>query len=87
MSLDKWLKPEKKPAKKKPEKKKKKEPPQKKAEIVESRVQEKPKTLTKYMLTCPKRGCNYQKVKVKKSLTDRDKICPRCKGQMNVKQV
>ena len=26
------------------------------------------------------------KIKVKKELTDRDKICPRCKGQMKVKE-
>lgn len=86
MGLDKWLKPEKKEEKVKKKPEVKKEPAPKK-------TQEKPKTqpqsksITKFTLSCPKKSCNYQKIKVKKELTERDKICPRCKGQMKVKEV
>jgi hypothetical protein len=102
LSLDKWLAPEKKPPKKKPEVKKPadKKPPKKKPEkkkesevaqedIQPSKIKEekKPLKVPKFSLSCPKKGCNYQKIKVKKELSERDKICPRCKGQMNVKQI
>ncbi len=85
MGLDKWLKPEKK------EKVIKKKPPVKKKPTPEKSI-EKPepqppsKKMTKFHLTCPKKSCKYQKIKVKKELTERDKICPRCKGQMKVKE-
>ncbi len=102
MSLDKWITPGKKPPKKKPdiEKPAEKKPPKKKPEekknnkIIKEEIQislkkQEKATLnyTKFSLSCPKKGCNYQKIKVKKELSDRDKICPRCKGQMNVKQI
>jgi hypothetical protein len=87
LSLDKWLKPDKKTPKKNPEEEKKKEITGKKS------IPDKPKTektsivLIKFKLTCPNKRCNYSKIKVKKQLSERDKICPKCKGQMNVKQV
>ena len=87
MSLDKWLKPGKKAPKKKPTIKipAKKEPVKK---VPERKSEEKKSVkLFKFSLSCPKKGCNYQKIKVKKELSERDKICPKCKGQMNVKQI
>ena len=105
MSLDKWLKPEKKPPKKKPEKAKgpersqkkpqtEKKPPKKKPEAKSPKKSEqllKPDKkdsvkIIKYKLVCPTKRCNYQKIKVKRNLSERDKICPRCKGQMKVQK-
>ncbi len=103
MSLDKWLKPTKKEEeleklkedkKEKGEKKEKqirkkpKVPPDtlKKDDATLITQKDKLKTYSKFILTCSKK-CGYQKIKVKKKLTELDKICPRCKGQMNVKNV
>jgi hypothetical protein len=85
LSLDKWLKPGKKEEvkKKKPEVKQE-EVPKKKVDKEEPQPQS--RKMTKFILTCPKKSCKYQKIKVKKELTERDKICPRCKGQMKVKE-
>ncbi len=94
MSLDKWIKPEKK--KKDTEKK----PELKKKETIKKKVQ--PKTLSnetssiessvksstkypKYTLICPK--CKFQKILRKKVLNERDKICRHCKNTMNIKKV
>ncbi|MFX0011253.1 MAG: hypothetical protein ACFE9R_13130 [Candidatus Hermodarchaeota archaeon] len=83
MGLDKWILPE--DDKKKKERKKPKKSPendlkkQKKTPLRESQ------TLNKYTLICPKAKCRYQKVVVKRLLTENDKICPKCKGQMKVK--
>jgi hypothetical protein len=83
LGLDKWISPEDKA------KKKKKQPPKLISET-SSKYQKKkpsevPKTLNKYTLICPKAKCKYQKVLVKRFLTDNDKICPKCKGQMKIK--
>ena len=85
MSLDKWLKAEKKEkeVKKKPEVKKKSSS---KKNLESPKPQPQSKKMMKFILTCPKKSCNYQKIKVKKELTERDLICPRCKGQMKVKE-
>ena len=85
MSLDKWLKSEKKEkdVKKKPEVKKKPAP---KKSLEKSKPQPQSKKMNKFILTCPKKSCKYQKIKVKKDLTEKDKTCPRCKGQMKVKE-
>ncbi len=75
MGLDKWIKPEetaKKP--KKPESK----PKENKGTIGL-------KNLLKFDLVCPKAKCKYQKTIRKKELTDKDKICPRCKSIMKIK--
>ena len=81
MSLDKWLKPDKK-EEEKPQKQEMLEPTQKRKE---PEIQKKPVKMTKFFLTCTKKNCKYQKIKVKKELTKRDKICPKCKGQMKAK--
>ena len=86
MGLDKWIKSEE--ANKKPKRKK---PTPSKVKKTESKSKiaktpEKPKIkLTKYTLTCPNSKCKYQKIIMKKQLTEIDKICPRCKKEMNVK--
>lgn len=93
LSLDKWLKPEKK--KEEPKKKvvEKKKPPIKKEIEVSKPTKPKSKkvadtksiTITKYVLVCPKAKCNFQRTLMKKVLTEKDQICPRCKGQMKIK--
>ena len=94
MSLDKWIKPE----KKKPDKKNEdnsKNTPQKNSIKVKSTSKKKetqslPETktrkITKFVLICPKKTCGYQKTLMKKELSEKDKICPRCKGNMKIKQ-
>jgi len=84
LGLDKWIKPE-------DEEKK----PKKKDEItkqVKSKAKpkvilsaKKPTSLSKIVLLCPKTSCKYQKILVKKELTEKDKTCPRCKSKMKVK--
>lgn len=44
------------------------------------------KKLIKYHLICSKKSCAYQKTLVKKQLTNKDKTCPRCKGVMKIKK-
>ncbi|MBY8983435.1 MAG: hypothetical protein KGD65_00025 [Candidatus Lokiarchaeota archaeon] len=86
MGLDKWLKSEE--ADKKPKSKK---PAPSKVKKIESKnttakTPEKPKIkLTKYTLTCPNSKCKYQKIIMKKQLSEVDKICPRCKKEMKIK--
>jgi len=91
--LDKWIKTEKEEEKKEGDKKKKK--PSKKKPHIESVNQEidtsisqdKPfKKLAKFILICPKKSCGYQKTLMKKQLSDKDKVCPRCKGIMKSKK-
>lgn len=51
----------------------------------EEKKTKKPK-LTKYMLTCSDSNCKYKKTLMKRELTREDKVCPRCKSDMNVKK-
>jgi hypothetical protein len=83
--LDKWIKPEE--TKTKPIKKKDDKDPRKTSDI-------KPKSkesendlskIKKFTLSCSNAKCKYKKTIVKKSLTEKDKICPRCKKEMKVK--
>ena len=83
MSLDKWIKTEKKP------KKEKKEP--KKKETIEERenketLETNALKIKKYELICSKKSCGYQKKIMKKSLSEKDKTCPRCKSIMKIKK-
>jgi len=44
----------------------------------------------KFILICPKKSCKFQKTKMIRSdrkLEEKDKICPRCKGQLKIKKV
>lgn len=88
MSLDKWIKPE---EEKKEEKEEKEEEEEEQKEVTDNKSEEidkkksqKPK-LKKYHLKCPKKSCTYQKTLMKSNLTEKDKTCPRCKSEMNVK--
>jgi len=95
LSLDKWLRPAK---KKKPEIKEEKKPiDQKKIPQLErNKVSQDEKTVSslknwqKYKLFCPKKSCKYQKIKLvgkNSPLKEKDKICPRCKGELKIKEV
>ncbi|MFX1364687.1 MAG: hypothetical protein ACFFCE_12940 [Promethearchaeota archaeon] len=86
MSLDKWLKSE---DEKKKQKKKKETIDQKSENQIEQKQKssiDKPLIhLTKYILICSNTKCKYQKRIMKKELTDKDLICPRCNKKMNPK--
>ena len=88
MGLDKWIKPEEEVKKKKPDKQViiRAEPP-----VETSKVKEKAEDLTKKLkkqiLTCPNSKCKYQKRIMKKQLTEKDKICPRCSSEMKIKSI
>lgn len=86
MGLDKWIKTE---EEVKREKKERKQPVQvnrnkseneKKPDLENSTMK-----LVKYTLNCPNAKCKYQKTIMKKQLTEKDKVCPRCNKEMKVK--
>ena len=84
MGLDKWIKPEdtkKQKIKKKEEGYQSKDGPSKPKEKYKEKKSPK---LTKFVLTCTKAKCKYKKTIVKKILTEKDKICPRCKSEMKL---
>lgn len=85
MGLDKWINSE------EGEKKEKKKPTEVKIKKTEGKQapESKPNILKlmKYTLNCPNSKCKYQKTVMKKALTDRDKICPRCNKEMKVKSI
>ena len=84
MGLDKWIKTEE--NKKKPKIKDDTKKPKKtesKAKEIKGTIG--PKNLLKFYLVCPKAKCKYQKTIIKKELTDKDKVCPRCKSIMKIK--
>ena len=87
MGLDKWIKSDNIEKKTK----KKKEPTEQvkknKTKDVKEKLHEKqPIKLRKYTLVCPNARCKYQKIIMKKEITDDDKICPRCNKMMKTKQ-
>ena len=87
MSLDKWIKSEKKEEiKKKPKVNKGKKGGQSEGrkDQVEKSLEPVAQKFNKFQLKCSKKGCNYQKTIVKKELNEKDKICPRCKSTMKV---
>ena len=50
---------------------------------------QRPQGIRKYVLTCPKKSCKYQKIKViggTKQLTVRDKTCPKCGADLRVRE-
>lgn len=86
MGLDKWLKPE--DVDKSSKKGKKVSEKDKKSRIIQQKdkINEKESLkLTKYILICQNTKCKYQKVFVKKQLSEEDRICPRCENEMKVK--
>lgn len=42
--------------------------------------------LTKFILKCSKSKCNYQRILMKRELSENDKTCPRCKSLMKIIQ-
>ena len=80
MGLDRWIKPD---------KEKKKEDTEKTTVLKSSIIKTEEKTKTifkKYFLICPKAKCKYQKTLMKKKITLKDKLCPRCKTEMKIKK-
>jgi hypothetical protein len=88
MGLDKWLKTE---DIEKKSKKKKESTVQKKKEKIgkaqDTDLEKKSINLTKFMLICTNRKCKFQKIIMKKQLSEDDKICPRCNQQMKIKDL
>ena len=88
ISLDKWIKTEKKKKNEvknntgKTKIKLSKENLDKKEEI--DRISEK---FEKFELICKNTKCKYKKILKKKRITERDIICPRCKSEMKVKKI
>lgn len=85
MGLDKWIKPEE--TKAKAIKKKKEGDPYKKSDSKsrDKQIEKDLSKLTKFELICSNAKCKYKKTIVKKTLTEKDKICPRCKNEMKLK--
>ena len=87
MGLDKWLKPE---ITEKKSKKKKESEPKFNENKIEKEISEPPgrisKILKKHILVCSNAKCKYQKIIIKKLLTESDEICPRCNKKMKLKQ-
>ncbi len=83
MGLDKWIKPEE--TVKKSEKKEDAGSTRKpKTQPIEKKGEKPPTKLTKFVLICSKPKCKYKKTIVKKDLSEKDRICPRCKNEMKV---
>ncbi|MBY9015789.1 MAG: hypothetical protein KGD68_08875 [Candidatus Lokiarchaeota archaeon] len=83
MGLDKWIKPEgtvKKTEKKEEARSTKKPKPQ----PIEKNGENESIKLTKFILICSKPKCKYKKIIMKKELSEKDRICPRCKNEMKV---
>ena len=89
MSLDKWINDDKdsKKAKKKPPKKEKVEDKFEDFESPEVDIAKDSRLLIKFVLTCSDSKCKYKKTLKKRTLKDKDKICPRCKKEMKIKIV
>ncbi len=82
MSLERWLKPNEK-AKKTEVKKDKVVEKGSKAQSEKGSTEK--SAFNKYVLVCTKAKCKYQKIIMKKNISDKDKICPKCKSKMKVK--
>ena len=79
MGLDKWIKPE------KSEKKEDARSTRKsKTQPIEKKGKNESIKLTKFALICSKPKCKYKKTIMKKELSEKDRICPRCKNDMKV---
>lgn len=83
MGLDKWIKPE--GSVKKSEKKDEARSTSKpKTQPIEKKGEKKTIKLTKFVLICSKPKCKYKKTIMKKELSEKDRICPRCKNEMKI---
>ena len=83
MGLDKWIKPEGtvKKTEKKEEARSTKKP---KTQPIKKKSEKESTNLTKFVLICSKPKCKYKKTIMKKELSEKDRICPRCKNEMKV---
>ena len=83
LGLDKWIKPD--GIGKKSEKKEEVRSTSKpKAQPIRKKGEKEPIKLTKFVLNCSKTKCKYKKTIMKKELSEKDFICPRCKSEMKV---
>ncbi len=83
MGLDKWIKTE--VSEKKPDKTEEAKSTRKhKTQPVEKKGEKEPIKLIKFLLICSKPKCKYKKTIMKKELSEKDYICPRCKNEMKV---
>ena len=89
MSLDKWIKKEEPEEEEKEvdkeEREKKLDSSKKPSEVSTKLKNDAQKVeLQKYIPKCSTSKCNYQRILVKRELTEQDRTCPRCKGKMNI---
>ncbi len=88
MGLDKWLKTE---DNDKSSKEKKISPEQVKKrkdhEVKNKASENKSLKLGKFTLVCQNKKCKYQKIIMKKQLTEEDRTCPRCEKDMKLKEM
>ena len=83
MGLDKWIKPE--GTEEKSEKKEDAKSARKsKTQPIEKKGENESIKLRKFVLICSKPKCKYKKIIMKKELSEKDRICPRCKNDMKV---
>ena len=88
MGLDKWLKTEEEVEREEKKKAALTEVKESKRESEQiSTFKSPPTQLIKYVLVCPNAKCKYQKTIMKKQLTEKDKICPRCNKELKVKKI
>ena len=83
MGLDKWIKPE--GTGTKQSKKKDENEPKKKSDSKPKEKEKETLKLIKNVLICSNSKCKYKKTIVKKLLTEKDLVCPRCKNEMRLK--
>ena len=88
MGLDKWLKSEQE-AKKKNTNKETVNRTKRTTEdsMLKKKTKESTGKLMKQTFTCTNAKCKYQRTIMKKQLTERDTICPRCSTKMKSKKV
>lgn len=86
MSLEKWLKQGKKEVQK-IKNGKSLETQKSQSRIPSQEIESKTQftKLIKFILVCTSTKCKYQKIIMKKTLLDKDTICPKCKSKMKVK--
>ncbi len=87
MGLDKWLKSENSRNDSKEKKVKSEEVRNSKEKHLKNGFDKDISTqLVKYNLICQNSKCKYQKIIMKKLLSEHDKKCPRCKKEMKIKR-
>ena len=86
MSLDKWIKSDKEKSNKKSNKENSEAKKTKNSNNSLKKLEPEKRLLKKFHLNCSKKNCNYQKIVVKRELSEKDLICPRCEGKMKIKE-